>query len=95
MVSPSFAQFSGLPPERQGSLSQEQQMELYDMLENEGMTDIDTYLSMGNMNGITSTGTGVGTGSNGGMSYTNGGTGVTSGNTVVNPNAQVNWGGRS
>ncbi|KAL7627855.1 hypothetical protein AAE478_002050 [Parahypoxylon ruwenzoriense] len=37
----------GLPPERQGSLSQEQQIELMDVLENEGMTDIDTYLNMG------------------------------------------------
>ncbi|KAI1077115.1 fungal-specific transcription factor domain-containing protein [Whalleya microplaca] len=37
---------NGLPPERQGSLSQEQQMELMDVLENEGMTDIDTYLNM-------------------------------------------------
>ncbi|KAH9987437.1 fungal-specific transcription factor domain-containing protein [Xylariaceae sp. FL0662B] len=38
---------NGLPPERQGSLSQEQQIELMDVLENEGMTDIDTYLNMG------------------------------------------------
>lgn len=38
---------NGLPPERQGSLSQEQQMELMSVLENEGMTDIDTYLNMG------------------------------------------------
>ncbi|KAI0025436.1 fungal-specific transcription factor domain-containing protein [Xylariomycetidae sp. FL0641] len=37
----------GLPPERQGSLSQAQQVELMDVLENEGMTDIDTYLNMG------------------------------------------------
>lgn len=36
----------GLPPERQGSLSQEQQIELMDVLENEGMTDIDAYLNM-------------------------------------------------
>ncbi|KAI5868270.1 fungal-specific transcription factor domain-containing protein [Durotheca rogersii] len=36
----------GLSPERQGSLSQEQQIELMDVLENEGMTDIDTYLNM-------------------------------------------------
>ncbi|KAI0152516.1 fungal-specific transcription factor domain-containing protein [Hypoxylon sp. NC0597] len=38
---------NGLPPDRQGSLSQEQQIELMDVLENEGMTDIDTYLNMG------------------------------------------------
>ncbi|KAI1377626.1 fungal-specific transcription factor domain-containing protein [Hypoxylon crocopeplum] len=38
---------SGLPPDRQGSLSQEQQAELMHVLENEGMTDIDTYLNMG------------------------------------------------
>ncbi|KAI1102789.1 fungal-specific transcription factor domain-containing protein [Jackrogersella minutella] len=37
----------GLPPERQGSLSQQQQIELMDVLENEGMTDIDMYLNMG------------------------------------------------
>ncbi|RYP68429.1 hypothetical protein DL771_006693 [Monosporascus sp. 5C6A] len=42
---PNFSQFSGLPLERDRSLSQEQQAELYDVLENEGMTDIDTYLS--------------------------------------------------
>lgn len=35
----------GLPPERQGSLSQAQQIELMDVLENEGMADIDSYLS--------------------------------------------------
>ncbi|KAI1112829.1 hypothetical protein F5Y14DRAFT_452675 [Nemania sp. NC0429] len=35
----------GLPPERQGSLSQAQQIELMDVLENEGMADIDMYLS--------------------------------------------------
>lgn len=34
-----------LPPERQGSLSQAQQMELMGVLEDEGMADIDTYLS--------------------------------------------------
>ena len=99
LVSPSFSQFAALPPERQGSLSQEQQMELYNVLENEGMTDIDAYLSMGNMNNmpnVTSAGIGVGpgtgpgAGSNGGMGYTNGG----GGNAMVNPNAQVNWGGR-
>ncbi|RYP06751.1 hypothetical protein DL765_009380 [Monosporascus sp. GIB2] len=44
-VNPNFSQFSGLPLERGRSLSQEQQAELYDVLENEGMTDIDTYLS--------------------------------------------------
>ncbi|KAH9884711.1 hypothetical protein F4778DRAFT_762349 [Xylariomycetidae sp. FL2044] len=37
----------GLPPERQGSLSQEQQRELMGVLEDDGMTDIDTYLNMG------------------------------------------------
>ncbi|RYP26451.1 hypothetical protein DL767_008013 [Monosporascus sp. MG133] len=45
-MSPNFSQFSDMPLERGGSLSQEQQAELYDVLENEGMTDIDTYLSM-------------------------------------------------
>ncbi|KAI0126064.1 fungal-specific transcription factor domain-containing protein [Xylariales sp. AK1849] len=40
------APFNGLPPERQGSLSQAQQTELMGVLENEGMTDIDTYLNM-------------------------------------------------
>ncbi|RYP58568.1 hypothetical protein DL770_010397 [Monosporascus sp. CRB-9-2] len=45
-MSPNFSQFSDLPLERARSLSQEQQAELYDVLENEGMTDIDTYLSM-------------------------------------------------
>lgn len=43
--------FPGLPPERQGSLSQSQQIELMGLLENEGMTDIDTYLSSFNYNG--------------------------------------------
>lgn len=38
---------SGHPnPERQGSLSQEQQMELMDVLETEGMGEINTFLSM-------------------------------------------------
>ncbi|ETS87228.1 hypothetical protein PFICI_01056 [Pestalotiopsis fici W106-1] len=37
--------WAGLPPERQGSLNQSQQTELMDVLENEGMTDIDTYLN--------------------------------------------------
>lgn len=37
----------GLPPDRQGSLSLLQQNELMDILESEGMTDIDTYLNMG------------------------------------------------
>ena len=41
------AQFQGLRSERQGSLTHAQQMELMGVLENEGMTDIDTYLSMG------------------------------------------------
>ncbi|KAL1899559.1 hypothetical protein Sste5346_002961 [Sporothrix stenoceras] len=36
-----------LNPQRQGSLSQEQQMELMDVLETEGMGDIDTFLNMG------------------------------------------------
>ncbi|KAI1825503.1 hypothetical protein F4861DRAFT_537965 [Xylaria intraflava] len=35
----------GLPLNRQGSLSQAQQVELMDVLENEGMADIDTYLN--------------------------------------------------
>ncbi|CAK7201798.1 hypothetical protein SEUCBS139899_004513 [Sporothrix eucalyptigena] len=34
-------------PQRQGSLSQEQQMELMDVLETEGMGDIDQFLNMG------------------------------------------------
>ncbi|KAH8650102.1 fungal-specific transcription factor domain-containing protein [Xylariales sp. PMI_506] len=40
-------QFNGLSPQRQGSLSQTQQAELLGVLENEGMTDIDTYLNLG------------------------------------------------
>ncbi|KAI0420481.1 hypothetical protein F5X98DRAFT_332374 [Xylaria grammica] len=36
---------SRLPPERQGSLSQAQQIELMGVLENEGMADIDSYLN--------------------------------------------------
>ncbi|KAK8085567.1 hypothetical protein PG997_006838 [Apiospora hydei] len=40
-------QMHGMPPERQGSLSHAQQVELMGVLENEGMTDIDTYLSLG------------------------------------------------
>ncbi|KAJ1333786.1 proline utilization trans-activator [Microdochium nivale] len=48
-------QFHGLPPERQGSLSQEQQAELMDVLENEGLTDIEAYLSLG-FNGFTGNG---------------------------------------
>ncbi|KAH8204397.1 hypothetical protein TruAng_001448 [Truncatella angustata] len=43
--------FPGLPPERQGSLSQSQQIELMGVLENEGMTDIDTYLNGFNYGG--------------------------------------------
>jgi hypothetical protein len=43
--------FSGLPPERQGSLSQSQQIELMGVLENEGMTDIDAYLNSFNYGG--------------------------------------------
>ena len=44
-----FGYGAGMPldPQRQGSLSQEQQMELMDVLETEGMGDIDTFLSMG------------------------------------------------
>lgn len=61
--------FPGLPPERQGSLSQSQQIELMGVLENEGMTDIDAYLNsfnyggsdimngLGNMNNINWNGT--------------------------------------
>ena len=37
----------GFAEGRHGSLSQQQQMELMDVLENEGMTDIDAYLNMG------------------------------------------------
>ncbi|CAK7262918.1 hypothetical protein SEPCBS57363_000301 [Sporothrix epigloea] len=36
-----------LNPQRQGSLSQEQQMELMDVLETEGMSDIDQFFTMG------------------------------------------------
>ncbi|KAI0538300.1 hypothetical protein GGR58DRAFT_468460 [Xylaria digitata] len=36
---------SRLPPERQGSLSQAQQIELMGVLESEGMADIDSYLN--------------------------------------------------
>lgn len=42
-------QMHNMPPERQGSLSVAQQAELMGVLENEGMTDIDTYLSLGGM----------------------------------------------
>ncbi|GAP83004.1 putative fungal specific transcription factor domain-containing protein [Rosellinia necatrix] len=57
----------GLPPERQGSLSQAQQMELMSVLENEGMADIDTYLSTGGggIIGYGGGGAGVGGGGNG------------------------------
>lgn len=44
-------QMHNMPPERQGSLSHAQQVELMGVLENEGMTDIDTYLSLGGMGG--------------------------------------------
>lgn len=40
---------SRLPPERQGSLSQAQQIELMGVLENEGMADIDSYLNTTNL----------------------------------------------
>ncbi|KAI0165656.1 hypothetical protein GGR57DRAFT_130348 [Xylariaceae sp. FL1272] len=40
-----FQSFNGLPPERQGSLTHAQQVELMGVLENEGMQDIDTYLT--------------------------------------------------
>lgn len=43
---PPGAQFA-FPPERQGSLSAEQQLELMDLLENEGPGDIDTFLNTG------------------------------------------------
>ncbi|KAI0427736.1 hypothetical protein F5Y09DRAFT_23231 [Xylaria sp. FL1042] len=46
---------SRLPPERQGSLSQAQQIELMGVLENQGMADIDSYLNT----------TGLGYGNNG------------------------------
>ncbi|KAH8897694.1 hypothetical protein GQ53DRAFT_778010 [Thozetella sp. PMI_491] len=46
MYGQGIAQYS-FPPERQGSLSQEQQMELMDVLENQGMQDIDAFLNMG------------------------------------------------
>lgn len=42
-----FGASGPLNPQRQGSLSQEQQMELMDVLETEGMGDIDTFLNMG------------------------------------------------
>lgn len=63
-----------LPPERQGSLSQAQQMELMGVLEDEGMADIDTYLSTtglglaaayGGVNGNGDNGNGNGNGNNG------------------------------
>ncbi|KAJ3578254.1 hypothetical protein NPX13_g2313 [Xylaria arbuscula] len=41
--------FSRLPPDRQGSLSQAQQIELMGVLENEGMADIDSYLNTTNL----------------------------------------------
>lgn len=40
-------QYGGMGIERHGSLSQEQQFELMDVLENEGMSDINTYLNLG------------------------------------------------
>ncbi|KAI0506460.1 hypothetical protein F5B22DRAFT_650711 [Xylaria bambusicola] len=40
---------SRLPPERQGSLSHAQQIELMGVLENEGMADIDSYLNTTNV----------------------------------------------
>ncbi|KAK6227531.1 fungal specific transcription factor [Colletotrichum tabaci] len=43
--------------ERQGSLSQQQQVELMNVLENEGMSDIDALLNMG-MNGSANVGSG-------------------------------------
>ncbi|KAI1873063.1 uncharacterized protein JN550_003316 [Neoarthrinium moseri] len=51
VMSISDASWPGLPPERQGSLSQAQQVELMGVLENEGMTDIDTYLNGINFGG--------------------------------------------
>jgi len=56
----------GLPPERQGSLSQAQQIELMDVLENEGMADIDSYLNTAidfNHNAMVGTDTGMNWGS--------------------------------
>lgn len=41
------SQFSGLPFERRGSLSQAQHVELMDILEHDGMSDIDAYLNLG------------------------------------------------
>jgi hypothetical protein len=45
-VGPGNGQY-GYLAERHGSLSQQQQLELMDVLENEGMSDIDAYLNMG------------------------------------------------
>jgi hypothetical protein len=42
-----FDSSRGLPPERQGSLSQAQQIELMGVLESEGIADIDSYLNNG------------------------------------------------
>jgi hypothetical protein len=42
---PGFTMPYQFPQERQGSLSQEQQLELMDVLETEGMSDINSFLS--------------------------------------------------
>lgn len=56
---PPFLQYA-FPPERHGSLSVEQQVELMDVLETEGVGEIDAFLS---------TGMGIGGGGGGGISW--------------------------
>ncbi|KAI0442977.1 hypothetical protein F4803DRAFT_550549 [Xylaria telfairii] len=49
LESGNFDASRGLPLDRQGSLSQSQQIELMGVLENEGMADIDSYLNTTNI----------------------------------------------
>ncbi|KAK3317968.1 fungal-specific transcription factor domain-containing protein [Apodospora peruviana] len=62
-----IGQYSFIPGQmgRHGSLSQEQQLELMDVLETEGMSDIDAFLSMDMGLGL-----GTGTGDDGGVRWT-------------------------
>jgi hypothetical protein len=55
--------------ERHGSLSHEQQLELMDVLEAEGMSDIDSFLNMGMGMGGQGQGQGPGQVGNGGVSW--------------------------
>ncbi|EPE10570.1 fungal specific transcription factor domain-containing protein [Ophiostoma piceae UAMH 11346] len=66
-----FGYGAGMPlnPQRHGSLSQEQQMELMDVLETEGMGDIDTFLNMGIGLGGSAGGAGQGDPSQGGLNW--------------------------